>query len=75
MDPHKLFAAMEARLEQIRIDQKAKANLDDEAERGGAVRSLAGTTEFQRRVKMNMEFSPKRARTKTISTKRPVGWP
>ena len=56
MDPHELFAAMETRLEQIRIDQKAKANLDDEAERGGAGRNLSGTTEFQRRVKMNMEY-------------------
>ena len=56
MDPHALFAAMETRLEEIRIDQRTKADLDDEAERGGAGRHQSGTTEFQRRVNMNMEL-------------------
>ena len=56
MDPHEMFSAMEARLEEIRVDQKARADLEDEAERGGAGRVQSGTTTFQRKVNANMEI-------------------
>ena len=57
VDPHQMFSAIEARLEEIRNDQKARADLDDEAERGGAGRSQSGTTTtFQRRLNANLEI-------------------
>ena len=56
VNPTAMFNAIEVRLEEIRVDEKAHADLNEDALRGGIGRSKAGTSEFLRKVQNNIEL-------------------